>query len=272
MPTLANAAIPNLARLSACSHSGGICPHHPPLNGATLTTPPRLTIFQKVPEILKAHPLPVHWESPKMNSVHEKLLAVIFSAFSLTSLGHPDLEHMWAAIKLAETGDAELWTIGVVQMCDRMGNILLVAGLLLATSAVFITTSPPRAALVNYTLRGPYICILNSFGFLLGGIIVAAVCYLLISKANPDYVQEVMFRNRRQVWFTLVMMSYPFFSIGLATLFLAIGILAAAWAAEDGGAHGGAPILLALPLGIGALFCYSCATAKYDPDYACPMP
>jgi hypothetical protein len=65
------------------------------------------------------------------------------------------------------------------------------ASLLLATSSVFITTAPPRASMVNYTLRGPYICMLASFGLLIGGIIVASVCVLVSSKARPYWAEQV---------------------------------------------------------------------------------
>lgn len=65
------------------------------------------------------------------------------------------------------------------------------ASLLLATSAVFLTTPPPRESIINYTLRGPYTCVLVSFGLLLGGIIVASVCILVLTVARPYWSEKV---------------------------------------------------------------------------------
>jgi hypothetical protein len=63
--------------------------------------------------------------------------------------------------------------------------------LLLATSSVFITTLPPIPGLVNYTLRGPYICIVSAFGLLIGGIISAAADSAAFSQAWPYWTENV---------------------------------------------------------------------------------
>ncbi|KAJ7108490.1 hypothetical protein C8R44DRAFT_636471, partial [Mycena epipterygia] len=97
------------------------------------------------------------------------------------------------------------------------------ASLLLATSAVFIMTVPPRPGMVNYTLRGLYICMLGSFGLLIGAIIIAAVSFLIMSRVRPSWAERVMYGNRFHVYCTLITLSYPFFSIGVGTLLLAFG-------------------------------------------------
>ncbi|KAJ7484459.1 hypothetical protein FB451DRAFT_1028824 [Mycena latifolia] len=101
--------------------------------------------------------------------------------------------------------------------------IFVEASLLLATSSIFITTVPPRPSMVNYTLRGPYICMLGSFGLLIGGIIVALVCLLVTSKARPYWSEQVLYANRFHVYCTLIMLSYPFFSIGAGATLLSFG-------------------------------------------------
>ncbi|KAJ6451578.1 hypothetical protein C8R45DRAFT_1223765 [Mycena sanguinolenta] len=135
------------------------------------------------------------------------------------------------------------------------------ASLLPATAAIFITTTPPRPSMVNYTLRGPYICMLGSFGLLIGGIIVAAVCVLISSKARPYWSEQVLYANRFHVYSTLIMLSYPFFAIGTAAILLAFGVLTAVWGAEDLGIQLAAPLLLVLPVAMAILFGISCATA-----------
>ncbi|KAJ7249575.1 hypothetical protein C8J57DRAFT_1079453 [Mycena rebaudengoi] len=88
----------------------------------------------------------------------------------------------------------------------------------------FEASSPPRTSMVNYTLRGPYICMLGSFGLLIGGIIVASVCVLVSGKARPYWSEQVLYANRFHVYSTLIMLPYPFFSIGAAAILLAFGM------------------------------------------------
>ncbi|KAL1718969.1 hypothetical protein EV715DRAFT_290870 [Schizophyllum commune] len=102
--------------------------------------------------------------------------------------------------------------------------MLLVAGLLLASAATFLTTEPPRDEILNYTRRGPYICLVASFGLLIGGIIVGGACVLVTSKVQAYWSEKVLYADRFHVYCTLIMLSYPFFSIGIATLFLAFGM------------------------------------------------
>jgi len=115
------------------------------------------------------------------------------------------------------------------------------ATLLLATSAVFLTTQPPRVSIVNFILRGPYICILSAFGLLIGGIITASGTVLVVTKSTPDWSQsvrcnsrsahcllsevgfQVLFGNRARVYSVPIMLSYPFVAIGIATVLLAFG-------------------------------------------------
>ncbi|KAJ4479251.1 hypothetical protein J3R30DRAFT_3218898, partial [Lentinula aciculospora] len=116
------------------------------------------------------------------------------------------------------------------------------AGLLLATSAAFLTPDSPRVDMINYTPRDPYICILASFALLLGGIIVASAPML------------VLYANRFHVYCIIIMLSYPFFSIGITTLLFAFGLLSAVWCSEDQALQGACVIMLFLPISIAILF------------------
>ncbi|KAJ6556315.1 hypothetical protein B0H19DRAFT_947494, partial [Mycena capillaripes] len=92
-----------------------------------------------------------------------------------------------------------------------------------ATSAAFITTVPPKPATVDYTLRGPYICMLSAFGLLTGGIVVIAVSFLVLTKARPNWSERVLYSSRFHVYSTLIILSYPIFSIGAGTVLLGSG-------------------------------------------------
>ncbi|KAJ6578310.1 hypothetical protein B0H19DRAFT_931632 [Mycena capillaripes] len=164
--------------------------------------------IQRQEAILVQSPAPFHWKALKLSQPFGRLKRIIFNLLCITSFGHAGLEPIWAAIRLEEEGDDSIWSEGINQTCDWLNNMLLVASLLLATSAVFITTTPPRASMVNF----------------IGGIIVASVCVLVSSKARPYWAEQVLYANRFHVYSTLIMLSYPFFSIGAAAVLLAFGM------------------------------------------------
>ncbi|KAJ7145581.1 hypothetical protein C8R44DRAFT_599115 [Mycena epipterygia] len=180
--------------------------------------------IQKQEELLSRCQPPSHWRAPRLSQPFGRLRRIVFNMLCVTSFGHAGLDPIWAAIRLEEEGEESVWFDGINQTCDRLNNMLVVASLLLATSAVFITTAPPRESIVNYTLRGPYICMLGPFGLLIGGIVVASVCLLVSSKARPYWSEQVLYADCFHVYCTLIMLSYPFFSIGAGALFLAFGM------------------------------------------------
>ncbi|KAJ7915014.1 hypothetical protein B0H13DRAFT_1872518 [Mycena leptocephala] len=201
------------------------------------------TLGQKEKDILTRHPLPSHWRRPSVSATP-----------------------VWASIKLEEEGDDSVWVEETRQHCDRLNNLLVVGSLLLATSAAFITTVPPRPASADYTLRGPYICMLSAVGMLTGGIIVTAVSFLVLTKHSPTGRNatpfQVLYGSRFHVWSTLILGSYPIVSIGAATMLFASGILSAMWASEDFALKASSLVILSLPLSMGVLFGVSCLTAK----------
>jgi len=187
----------------------------------------RRTLGQKEADILTRNPLPAHWRRPPVNGPLGALQRTIFNVLCIASYRHVGLSPVWASIKLEEEGDDSVWVEGTRQLCDRLNNLLVVGSLLLATSAAFITTVPPRPATVDYTLRGPYICMLSAFGMLIGGIVVTAVCFLVLTKARPNWCERVLYSTRFHVYSSLIILSYPIFSIGAATVLLGSGILGA---------------------------------------------
>ncbi|KAF9459170.1 hypothetical protein BDZ94DRAFT_1268952 [Collybia nuda] len=221
-----------------------------------------VTSIAKQQQILEKLPPPSHWKAPHPSEPLGRVQQIIFNLLCLTSFGDSSLDSVWAAMCLEEAGDESLWVEGTRRMYGRLSNLLVVAGLLLVSSAVFVTTVPPRAAMINYTLRGPYICILGSFALLLGGIIVGSALLLVVGKAQPCWSKEVLCANRFHVYCTLIMLSYPFFSTAMGTLLLTFGLLSAVWCAEDRAIQGACVIVLVLPVSMAVLFGVSCATAS----------
>ncbi|KIK69327.1 hypothetical protein GYMLUDRAFT_152437 [Collybiopsis luxurians FD-317 M1] len=144
------------------------------------------------------------------------------------SFGHAGLETLWGAIILEEEGDESVWAEQTQQMIDRLTNMNIVAGLLLTFGASFVTTIPPRPDMVNYTLRGPYACLFISLALLMGGLVVGSFGMLVVGKTRPHWAKEachsaVLYASRFHVYCTLAVLSYPFFSIGSATMLFSCG-------------------------------------------------
>ncbi|THV02286.1 hypothetical protein K435DRAFT_591452, partial [Dendrothele bispora CBS 962.96] len=97
------------------------------------------------------------------------------------------------------------------------------AGLLLAMTATFISTAPPRPDIFNYTARGPYLCIWLSIGVSFGGLIVSSVTIWILSKSTAKWFTEIMMKTRSRVFMTQILMAYPFLAIMTGTIAGAIG-------------------------------------------------
>ncbi|KIK69331.1 hypothetical protein GYMLUDRAFT_153325 [Collybiopsis luxurians FD-317 M1] len=202
----------------------------PPVYDETLLSIRTKTARQQ--EALRRHGMPDHWSAPRDN-----IGKLVFNTLCLMSFGHAGLEPLWGAIILEEEGDESVWAEQTRQTIDRLTNINVVAGLLLTSCATFITTFPPRPDMINYTLRGPYLCLLGSFALLIGGLIVGSAWVLVTGKTRPHWakeacyqailhlhiVEKVLYANRFHVYCTLATLSYPFISIGTATMILSFG-------------------------------------------------
>lgn len=61
----------------------------------------------------------------------------------------------------------------------------------MGSTAAFITTTPPLAASLNYNERGPYICLLLSFGLTLGSLIVGSAMMYTLPMCAAKWWREV---------------------------------------------------------------------------------
>ncbi|KIK69333.1 hypothetical protein GYMLUDRAFT_644792 [Collybiopsis luxurians FD-317 M1] len=227
--------------------------------------------------VLQRHGMPQHWKPPS-----SKIGRIIFNALSLMALGHPGMEPTWTAIKLEEEGDESVWAERIQQLVGRLSSMNVVAGLLLTTCATFLTTLPPKPDMINYTLRGPYMCVGGSFALLIGAIIVGSTAYLVAGTVKSHWAKEVLYCDHLHIYCTLLLLSYPFISIGVATMLLAFGVwifnpsknteedrglmsglLSAVWSSPDQGIQGAVVIVFLFPLFMGALFGVSIATALH---------
>ncbi|EIM89499.1 uncharacterized protein STEHIDRAFT_108221 [Stereum hirsutum FP-91666 SS1] len=106
-------------------------------------------------------------------------------------------------------------------------------GLLLGGLAAWLTTPPPVATRFDYSTRGPYICLLVSFAFTWGGLIAGSVLLYTIPMCTGSWFFQTLMGTRSHVCCTLLLITYPFLSMGFATAVGTIGLLLAAWNSED---------------------------------------
>ncbi|KAJ7187333.1 hypothetical protein C8R46DRAFT_1059503 [Mycena filopes] len=184
-------------------------------------------------EVLTVHPMPSHWRTPRGTHPLALVQRALFTILCLGAHGHVGLEPFWVAIRRADKDGGGAWVEARQQLCERLNNMLIVGSLLLASSATFITTVSPAPAIVNYTLRGPYICFICAAALQVVGIIGAANGYLIAAGATATWVERVLYSDRFNVYGSLILASYPFYSIGAGTMMLTVGFTAPILAGED---------------------------------------
>ncbi|KAH6909481.1 hypothetical protein BKA70DRAFT_1221726 [Coprinopsis sp. MPI-PUGE-AT-0042] len=191
-------------------------------------------------------PLPPHWNNKFPNVKSEwlrRLLESTFTVLCMVSFGHTTLDHKWKMTNSSEEAfvkDKEL-------ISQRITTVTVVASLLLTSAAALVTTDPPKGSIMNYTARGPYLCLWAAFGILIGGIIVASADVYVLATCYPKWVYEVLMATRGRIWCVLILLAYPFFAVGVGVIVCVMGLLVAAWISQDRIVQTGCVFLLLVP-------------------------
>ncbi|KAG2751774.1 hypothetical protein P692DRAFT_201359622 [Suillus brevipes Sb2] len=127
---------------------------------------------------------------------------------------------------LAECPIKEEWIAHKEMVVNRFENMNVTAGLVLTTSAVFISTNPPSQPLMPYASHGSYILQVSSFVAALislmtgtSVLIVYDTCY-----ANNRILKSLMQSRSRRIC-CLILMAYPSLALAVSTLALMTGKL-----------------------------------------------
>ena len=162
--------------------------------------------------------LPPHWRDEfSAPGWLQPVLKKTFSMLCMIAVGHRTLWNKWKALWSEEEvfmknkemiSNRIAMTSVVVRRADasalelhrrrRALTHLTQASLLLASNAALVTTEPPEAGILNYTIRGPYLCLWTSFGILLGGTIVAAANVYVLATCYPEWVVQVRLPDKAQ--------------------------------------------------------------------------
>ena len=148
-----------------------------------------------------------HWHNsyPSWPRRLEPCLQVVFTALCFIGIGRPDLTEKWQAVHAVDdcgfrehtqriTGNLSAINIVVsTQSVPIVTSALrsLQASLLLTSAVAFVTSVPPRTDVLDYTIRGPYICLIASFGVILGGIIVGCTVLFVLNMLTREWTRDV---------------------------------------------------------------------------------
>ncbi|KAG2066635.1 hypothetical protein BDR04DRAFT_1233905 [Suillus decipiens] len=117
---------------------------------------------------------------------------------------------------------------------ERLGNMNVTAGLVLTTSAVFISTAPPFQPLMPYASHGNlpdpssnFVELTNAQAALLSlmtgtsVLIIYDTCY---GNADMKHILKSLKRSRFRLVCSLIMMAYPSLALAVSTLALLTGL------------------------------------------------
>ncbi|KAG1734886.1 uncharacterized protein EDB91DRAFT_575104 [Suillus paluster] len=156
-----------------------------------------------------------------------------FKALCMIAVSKPSLEH-WD--DLIHDRKKDEWEEHKKMVIDRLGNMNVTAGLVLTTSAVFISTNPPFQPLMPYASHGSYILQVAAFVAALislmtgtSVLIIYDTCYA--GNDMKDLLKSLK-RNRRRLVCCLLLMAYPSMALAVSTLALMTAVFIAGFTSD----------------------------------------
>lgn len=180
------------------------------------------------PSPVGTHPLRA-WHDPPRHP----FWCLCFKALCLIAVSKPSVEH-WD--DLIHDRKREEWVEHKKMVTERLGNMNLTAGLVLTTSAVFISTQPPFQPLMPYASHGSYILQVSSFVAALislmtgtSVLIIYDTCY---ANADMKRILKSLKRSRLRLVCSLILMAYPSLALAVSTLALLTAVFIAGFTSD----------------------------------------
>ncbi|KAG1897832.1 uncharacterized protein F5891DRAFT_1046310 [Suillus fuscotomentosus] len=156
-----------------------------------------------------------------------------FKALCLIAISKPSVNH-WD--DLINGRKKEEWAEHKKMVTDRLGNMNVTAGLVLTTSAVFISTQPPFQPLMPYASHGSYILQVSSFVAALislmtgtSVLIIYDTCY---GNADMKRILKSLKRSRLRLVCSLILMAYPSLALAVSTMALLTAVFVAGFTSD----------------------------------------
>jgi len=156
-----------------------------------------------------------------------------FKALCLIAISKPSVEH-WD--DLINDRRKEEWIEHKKMVTDRLGNMNVTAGLVLTTSAVFISTQPPFQPLMPYASHGSYILQVSAFVAALISLMTGTSVLIIYDTcyANTDMkrILRSLKRSRLRLVCSLILMAYPSLALAVSTLALLTAVFIAGFTSD----------------------------------------
>ncbi|KAG1743830.1 hypothetical protein EDB19DRAFT_1697191 [Suillus lakei] len=169
------------------------------------------------------------WYDPPQGT----LACLCFKALCMIAVSKPSVKHWDDLIRDPTKGE---WAEHKKMVIDRLGNMNVTAGLVLTTSAVFISTNPPFQPLMPYASHGSYILQVAAFVAALislmtgtSVLIVYDTCY---GNADVKRILISLARSRLRLVCCLILMAYPSLALAVSTLALMTAVFIAGFTSD----------------------------------------
>ncbi|OAX33027.1 hypothetical protein K503DRAFT_776047 [Rhizopogon vinicolor AM-OR11-026] len=163
---------------------------------------------------------PGWWNVPDSGGFHAWFWT--FRALCLVSL--TSIEQLWDSM-----ADDVKWETHRKKVVDRMSNVNIAAGLVLTTSAVFVSTQPPLTSFVPYTMLICYVLSLGSFAHALGGLLCGLAVANIYDACDRIWARDVMTATRFRLCCVLLFLSWANISLFISIMFLMTSLLIACY-------------------------------------------
>lgn len=191
-------------------HSTTVQPHNTHVMSSTTRASTSSTTTNSGSQVLTNFSPPTN---PILKSAF-KVLCVV--AVSRTSLDH------WGD---TETGE---WKEHITVMVNRFQNSNVTAGLVLATTALLLTSNPPVTRLMAYDTPASYVFAMIAFSAALLSVISGAALVIIYetSTTHKD-MTRLRHMSGRQIICLLLWLAYPSICLAVATCFLFVSLFIA---------------------------------------------
>ncbi|KAF8658183.1 hypothetical protein AX16_002105 [Volvariella volvacea WC 439] len=198
--------------------------------------------------------IPDWWDllpNEKANTLERLWLFLVRYSLCLVAYGRTNMDEIWFHV---QPGHREEWEACLQRLNQRLGNQNIVGGLLLATTAVFITTEPPKPAIVQYTTDFSYLFLLGSFAMSVGSILSGSAIQFVLTHLPADWFCHNLCTSRTRIILTMWVLCYPLLSVAISATICAIGVILGAVSTKDNTLVIGCFIVLVLPVSLLFIF------------------
>ncbi|KAF8639200.1 hypothetical protein AX17_001686 [Amanita inopinata Kibby_2008] len=200
-----------------------------------------------------ASKMPAHWsplpDSPWPWKPIVWSINCVFVFFCLFVDGRMSLENFWRQCQ-SEAG----FELQQKRIRKQLDNTTILSGLVLNTAAAFLTAKGTAANGILVFQLPSYACLLLSFATALGALIMGTCILFVLGTLTPTSTREVYMGSRWRVWITMLILSYPYLSIGASCCTCLLGLLISAYQSDQRLIVIGAGFVLVVPVSVGSLF------------------